>query len=732
MRATLGAGLLLFPTMLVGVAGVPADAATGCESPDTTWVGPATEGGSTSWDEPSNWTNGVPAAESVVCIPATDSGPEVSGTASAGSVTLEGTLNVGTSLDVGTLIAEGGRLVGGSTTVTEGITGDGLTLAAGASVDGWGTALLGDWSAQGSRLTVHGDAVLAPGAEIDTLGGLFTITESGSLTFDTPNEFADVIGGFANHGAVMVTAGSVLMMGADPEDAQPDQFSTGTFTGSPEATFNVANTELRTRASLDHVTWVDHITVPADNTATVADSTLYWDPHEPEPNLAGSGELVVTDNALLGGRIAGSLTVTVPGGEVARMGDAVIQHQVRVRVDGELQGADIYLNDDAVLDVFGVHRVLGGSGVVDFTGTDPGVEIIHPGGHLLTTPDGGLHMVAPFVNEGTVDSGTGFIYLGPRSASPSPSSGTFRADPTGTLLLGSNVEGEPALVLDAPIIEGAVQVSGPVLANSPELRGHLSTLPGGADTRSGQLTFSGTTTLTDGGSVAGDVLVGGKLEADLGSTGTATLSGAGVTGRIHVTSGTLEVPSLATTTLLADGTLVGGHWTAEAGATLNLPAITSNDTTLKLMGPGASFGDGLAALARTGPNGKLKLIDGADLAVPGPFRNEGNVRLSPGSRFDVGGQYLQLATGALIVEAAPDGIGRVRAEGRRDLAGAVVVDREPTYTPTVDTLLTFLTSNGRVGPDDEFDDVVSPRFGSRKLRVVYERDRVRLQVDRVG
>ena len=729
MRATLGAGLLLFSTMLVGVAGVPADAATGCESPDTTWVGPATEGGSTSWDEPSNWTNGVPAAESVVCIPATDSGPEVSGTASAGSVTLEGTLNVGTSLDVGTLIAEGGRLVGGSTTVTEAITGDGLTLAAGASVDGWGTALLGDWSAQGSRLTVHGDAVLAPGAEIDTLGGLFTITESGSLTFDTPNEFADVIGGFANHGAVMVTAGSVLMMGADPEDAQPDQFSTGTFTGSPEATFNVANTELRTGASLDHVTWVDHITVPSGSTATIADSTL-TDMGELGPStVTGAGHLLLTDGSIADAHIGGSLAVTIPAGEVASTGDAVVQDQARIRVDGELRGGNITLNDDAVLDVFGVHRG-GGSSAGQFSaissGDDPGVEIIHPTGRLLSDEDSGVLMAAPFVNHGTVDSGTGFIYLGPEAESPSASSGTYRADPTGTLLLGSGVDGGPTLILDGAVIEGAVDVSGPITSTNTDVFGEFGTVP------RGRLALDGVTEMMDGSSIAGNVTVGGRLDADLGPTGTATLSGAGVTGRIHVTSGTLEVPSLARSTLLADGTLVGGHWTAEAGATLNLPAITSNDTTLKLMGLGASFGDGLAALARTGPNGKLKLIDGADLAVPGPFRNEGNVRLSPGSHLDVGGKYVQLATGALIVEADSDGIGRVRAEGRRDLAGAVVVDREPTYMPMVDTLLTFLTSNGRVGPGDEFDDVVSPRFGSRKLRVVYERDRVRLRVDRVG
>ena len=62
MRATLGAGLLLVSTMLVGVAATPAEAATACDdgSADTTWLGPATEDGSASWAEPTNWTNDVP------------------------------------------------------------------------------------------------------------------------------------------------------------------------------------------------------------------------------------------------------------------------------------------------------------------------------------------------------------------------------------------------------------------------------------------------------------------------------------------------------------------------------------------------------------------------------------------------------------------------------------------------------------------------------------------------
>jgi hypothetical protein len=271
-----------------------------------------------------------------------------------------------------------------------------------------------------------------------------------------------------------------------------------------------------------------------------------------------------------------------------------------------------------------------------------------------------------------------------------------------------------------------------VLATSPLLRGHLSTSPGGADTRSGQLTLSGTTTLADGASVAGDVTVGGELEADLGATGTASLSGAKVTGSVHAVSGTLSVPNLAPTTLTEDGTLTQGHWVALPGATLDLPAVTTNDAFLDLMGPGASFGDGLSTLTVNGPNGTM-FLGGADLAVVRWFRNEGLVGLGSGSRLDVGGKFRQLPTGHLVTSLDATGRGRVRAAGPRDLAGALWIDRDPAYKPPVGTVLNFITSAGAKSADDAFDKVGSPRYGTtRRIQPTYDANHVRLRVDRVG
>ncbi len=181
------------------------------------------------------------------------------------------------------------------------------------------------------------------------------------------------------------------------------------------------------------------------------------------------------------------------------------------------------------------------------------------------------------------------------------------------------------------------------------------------------------------------------------------------------------------------------RWPAEPGSSdpaprLTCRAITTNDTWLQLDGPGASFGDGLDTLTDNGPNGNM-FLGGADVAVPGAFRNRGGLVLYPGSRLDVGCEVPAAGNGLARHAVDATGRGRIRAAGARDLAGGLSVDLDPAYTPPVGTVLNFITSDGRQGADDAFDSVVSPPYGvngARKLRVDYERDHVRLWVDRVG
>ena len=223
-----------------------------------------------------------------------------------------------------------------------------------------------------------------------------------------------------------------------------------------------------------------------------------------------------------------------------------------------------------------------------------------------------------------------------------------------------------------------------------------------------------------------------QLDGELDTRGATTLGAADVSGSVSVQSGTLSVPSLAPSTLTEDGTLAKGSWNVYFDATLDLPAVTTVDAWLNLAGPDSSVGDSLANLTGVGPNGKLLL--GHDLAVPGRFRNEGILDLDSGSRLDVGGKFRQVSTGWLVTHVDATGRGVVRAAGPRDLAGALWVNRADGYEPTVGTVLNIITSNGREGAG-EFDRVFSPRFGpnaTRKLRVAYGANHVRLRVDSVG
>ena len=187
------------------------------------------------------------------------------------------------------------------------------------------TADLEVWD--GSVLTVRGDIVLGDGATIDSFGlpspGLFTILDTGSFTLEAPDSSATVQGGFANHGQITVTAGQHLMMlGASPEDAHPDQFSTGRFTGAPGAFFNVSGTELRNGALLEHVTWVDHITVPEGNTVNAVASSLV--DVVVEGSLESDGATTLDGAEVTGSVIAMSGTLYVPSLAPATLRDLTL------------------------------------------------------------------------------------------------------------------------------------------------------------------------------------------------------------------------------------------------------------------------------------------------------------------------------------------------------------------------------------------------------------------------
>jgi hypothetical protein len=717
------AGLVLLPTA--------ADAATACDDPDTTWVGPAAEDGSGAWNEPSNWTAGVPTATSVVCIPATPVGPHVAmnsqsvaGTvdASAAVLTLEGAgfLTVTTARTVGSLVGDGGTLVGpGATTVTGSLIGE-LTFQ-GTAVDQWGDASVGRWwnLEEGSTLTVHGDVELLPGADVSsyTYGpgepGLLVVAETGSLTVGSPDVSASIRGGFANHGTVSVTAGHLQMFGTRGE-GRADEYSTGLFSAASGATLEVAATELRTGTHFENVQ-ADSFLVPADNVIDVADSRLVdweWGTPTPGPSMGGAGEIVVTDGTWIGARIQDSLTVTVPEGEVLDFGGAVEDH-ARLVVDGEVHERATAVVEDGMIDVRGTYVSTGGTnwGGLQLDLTDLGTFLIEPGATFVKEgPDFGVPF-AEMENHGSVvvDEGDLGVHL---SGAAQPSTGDFSAK-AGTSLFVYDVRGAGAsMALGAgATVTGRVTLVEDLAADGvtfddADVRTHFD-MWNGVD--KGSLTLTGTTTLRDGTSLKGQgpISVQGDLESDPGEGGATTLAGADVAGSVSAVSGTLDVPNLAPVTL-HDGVLTGGSWSVAPGATLDLPEVVTNKAALSLEGAGASFGDGLSSLVR----------------------NAGTLAVASDARLRVDGAYRQTAAGTLEIGVGAAGSGRLVTAGQRDLAGDLVLVRDPDFRPAVGTLRTVVTSHGRVGAGDHFDQVVYTSFGGRGFRAEYDVDRVRVRVVR--
>ena len=433
MRIGLGTALLLAASSLVGLSPSPVAASTGCETPDTTWQGPATPEGSASWHEPTNWVGGVPTATSVVCIPTATTGPQVreGSRAQAGTVALDGVLTVAGSLDVATLEGDFGELHGpGTTTVQQAVTGNPLTLLDGAVLDlsqFATTSMSGEIRVyDGSRLNARGNVVLADGATIDSFGlpgsGLFTIANTGRLTLAAPDSSARVQGGFANHGWVTLTGSQSLeMLGASPEDALPEQFSTGLFLGAPGAFFNVSGTELGD-AVFEHVTLVDHVTVPEGSSVYAESTSLAEVQLDGELDTNGATTL---DAADVSGEVSvESGTLSVPSLAPSTLSEdgTLAKGSWNVYLDATLDLPSI-TTVDAWLNLVGPDASLGDS-LANLTG-------IGPNGSLLLGAD--LAVPGRFRNAGVLALGDSRLDVG----------GKFRQVATGTFVtwLGSTGRG---------------------------------------------------------------------------------------------------------------------------------------------------------------------------------------------------------------------------------------------------------------------------------------------------
>lgn len=158
----------------------------------------------------------------------------------------------------------------------------------------------------------------------------------------------------------------------------------------------------------------------------------------------------------------------------------------------------------------------------------------------------------------------------------------------------------------------------------------------------------------------------GLLHRDSGSGAFSTNITFHNTGTVMVSSGTLRLDGPVQQ--FSAGTLSGGTWVVNAGATLTgggFAGITTNNAIIRLDGAGSTF-QPLSALQTN--NGTLALANGATFVTAGSLTNNGLIDLSGGAFNVAGGGTLTNASGATIrgagnVTGKLVNFGTVRATG---------------------------------------------------------------------
>ncbi len=171
-------------------------------------------------------------------------------------------------------------------------------------------------------------------------------------------------------------------------------------------------------------------------------------------------------------------------------------------------------------------------------------------------------------------------------------------------------------------------------------------------------------------------------------------------GTVEASAGSQLDFNIAPTNLSA-GTLTGGTWSIGPDSTLDLDGrtVTTNDATIILDGPGASF-IAMTQLATNAAGGSLELLDGASFKTAGNLDNAGTIQLSPGT-LTAKGTFTQESTGALDIGvgglAAGSQFGQLAVTGQASLAGDLNISVLDGYSPALGTgygVMTFPAMTG--------------------------------------
>jgi hypothetical protein len=730
MRTALGSSLLLLA--LSGLVAVPtaADAATVCDAPDTTWVGPASADGDRSWTVASNWSNGVPGTTSAVCIPAgTNADPEVT---------------AGTTVTVAAVDAPAAGLdvTGGSLTVTGPWDAARLHASGGEVVLAGASVLHVVSLAQAADLVVTGAATLAADADIDAFeaapDGRVRVSSTGELALDVDADVR-VSGLIVNHGVIRAEQGFLDLMSIGVQYTPADAASDGTYIGGSGADLWVSGTVLADGAVLDGVTAFD-VHVPAAASVTATGGARLWPDvvDQDAPGITGSGTVVMTGDSQLASGFADNLTLQVPQGEQAYL-DGWIGGNAHAVIEGtavdRFGGLAVY--DQATLDVesTGVVRMVHDD---DFFGPERvggpfSSFVVHPGGEVVGGGAQGSLVFGILENHGTVRAEGGDFWLLDSSASVVDQElvgGRWEvaagADLAFTDMGMAMIDAIPANAADV-VLEGAgSSVHGLDALATNELTGTVTLAQGATLSLTGPLTNHGGLRVGHSAvlDVAGDLHSDGNIwledGADVGLTG-ALLND----GIVQVDDATASISS-AQKTQNVGSLLVGGDGHLDldrtvhntglvrlvTGASLATTGALDNDGEVLATGPGAvltpSGGTTNAARIDVDPDASLTLGGdlsstgitwvhaGATLDTTGAVLNAGRLWVDATGRLAPAGTFTQTGTGLLRVGVGDTTVGRVAAGGVRDLAGKLVLRLETGAWPPLGSHRAPVTSAGRV------------------------------------
>ena len=212
----------------------------------------------------------------------------------------------------------------------------------------------------------------------------------------------------------------------------------------------------------------------------------------------------------------------------------------------------------------------------------------------------------------------------------------------------------------------------------------------------------------------------GTLEFNSAVAGIATLaiSELSNTGTIEAACGSLEIGA-STISQVTGGALTGGTWSAQNGATLQMPSdtnISTNAGNLSLGGNGADI-TGISDL--TSSSGSLTLTGGADFTTTGDFTNSGTLTVGAGSTFSFAGNETETSVSTLGIQIggtpASGQFGQLTVQGTATLAGTIALNAVNGFSASAGQdfkVMTFASGSGSfstaLGFGSTFTEAVNP------------------------